>query len=730
MLAADPVPKRNRLGRHKVALGALVFFFALVLAGYLAWTRVSAIMVLRWAVDELGAPIEVVDARWDLSLRALLTGSVNELHGSIGNLHLWARYKPLNADVVLRTPVTYHRSGMHWTFELEPVLKFGDLIPSAQGKMRFELDVARIRNRAKALGSLVSFELRETQPYQHRQGELTLSAASWKLDGKLRWDPHESEPGRQWQSETTLVLNDVRARKDDTHLVQAKSLRLESTVRWPKAPPLPLEASTKLTLTDANALVGSLFIEEPELALRAAFGFDGHDLDAVELFMDKPFRLTAQGGLAGGKGRATFKLTGSLEDLFTQRAAKWLEPVAPLLRRAKAKGELTLNGRLSTGPAGLHANGNLKLQAKTVEFPSRDLFVDDVELRLPLEYPGLPDWGEARVGNVEFHSVKLKRLLLFARVSREGVDASTEDEDGVDHPIRQSVWGGAFDIAHLFAHLGGKTGDELAASVTGGPFALSAVQSDLCVLPKNPLAGSVSFTYPKIVRDRDSIRLIGDTNLELFGGQVHVGDLNLVTEGSTPRLAFEAEWSDLDLHEIGKWTKIGDMKGSLEGSLKGANFWVTRYGLVPRSYHFTIRGRERGGTRIRFYGRSGPNLVKVLTGGKDDLPGVLTTVLDVTALWRNLMPLTAEYMGFEASANEDWTELRTFDDEEITKDKKHYLLFGSQFKIPLEAHDVYPVLMKTDAFQGWLSGLVQYAKKNFLKDKKNAESEEDCKPLW
>jgi len=68
-------------------------------------------------------------------------------------------------------------------------------------------------------------------------------------------------------------------------------------------------------------------------------------------------------------------------------------------------------------------------------------------------------------------------------------------------------------------------------------------------------------------------------------------------------------------------------------------------------------------------------------------------------LVRNWLPATADYLGFRAKTVGGWTELWTFDPP---GSKLHYLLLGSAFKIPLNTHGVYPALLKTDAFQGWL----------------------------
>ncbi|MBI3541702.1 MAG: hypothetical protein HY075_00285 [Deltaproteobacteria bacterium] len=736
------VPKWNR----NRAVLLLAFLFGTVFAAYVTWTHVSARMVLRWFVRETGIPVEVRAASWDARLRELLDGKIRALH-------LDVYYKPLDVAIVFDTPVRYARTGGHWSIKLEPRLRVGDFPPTT-GSISVELDAKRdavppgpTGGATPATGASVELHLREVEPLSLalRQGPAggTVSAESWTVDGWVRW-------AKDWSSELVFRLGNAKAQSTDgSTSLSAKSVRVTTRTAWPARPPLPLAENATVEATELTALSSGLFIQEPIAIAIAKFRFDGRRFEQVDISVDKPVRLDARGSFGEGALDGRVTLRGTLDELFTARVAPWLEARAPLLRRAKAQGALDFTGRVHLAPGRPpSASGRVKLSASKVELPARGITVEALAVDLPLEYPGTPGWGKFSFETLDFHSVKLKHIALQTRLSREGIDVTTEGEDEKDHPIHQSVWGGAFDISNFYAHAGGDEGTEFTASVVGGPFRIPEVQTDLCIMPKHPVQGLLSFTYPGIVLDRDSFALTGDTNLALFNGSAHVGDMRLSFGDPSPRLRFDLDWNDLDMLAIGQWTGMGDMRGSLTGSFLKAELALTPVGPIPLSYDFTFRGLERGGNAIRFYGRAIDSVATMVSGGKDLLDSIPDGALplrlalglerSVGTFLRNLMPATARYLGFHAKTDSDWTELSTFDPPDAPCDpahpEKHFLLCGTGFNIPLNTHGVYPVVMKTDSFHGWLAGIVQNVKSRFghgaKNETRNRIDDADCTPPW
>lgn len=132
--------------KRRWALKALsIALLGTIIAIYTVWTRVSAQMVLRWFVRETGIPVEIRSATWDVRWRELTRGKIRALHLNVF-------YKPLNASIFLDTPVEYKRHKEHWSIQLAPVLKIGNL-PPARGTIALELDVKRKGRKASAEGA-------------------------------------------------------------------------------------------------------------------------------------------------------------------------------------------------------------------------------------------------------------------------------------------------------------------------------------------------------------------------------------------------------------------------------------------------------------------------------------------------------------------------------------------------------------------------------------------------
>ena len=666
---------------------------------YLVFTRVSALMVLRWFVAETGIPVEVRNASWKIGLKKLMQGSIDELSVDV-------YYKPLKLYASLQTPVDYIRKKDHWSIRLKPTLRLADFAPIG-GRIDLELD--------KKAGTLVEFDLR------------FLADKSSHLKGQLRWNPLENDVSKRWTAKVEVFASGLKTViKDATTSIG--TARLDADLSWPEKPPFPIVVKSKLQLDSLQLISDKVFATEANLTAQSDFTFDGKRFEHVDVSVDKPVRLRLSGWAEPGTQRSEmqFGMNASLADLVDERLASWLENLVPVIHQAKARGKIAVHGQVSIDRDVIHANGNLDLNVLSATLPTRRLTIEDLTLKTPLSYPAAPEWGQLNVKVIDFHSVKLKNILLDVRLASDSISLTTEDSEGDDRPIRQSVWGGAIDIAQLYANvpISSTAKPEFTASVTGGPFALEMIQSDLCILPDRPLNGALSFTYPQIVQDKNSLRMIGDTNLGVFNGAAHIGDMQLVFTGDNPKLQFDLDWSDLDLHAIGDYTRFGDMRGSLDGSLVDTTLALTPIGPVPLTYDLTIRGRERSAKKVRFYGRAIDNIL-VMMGNPQAQAGVAGALLKIATTWRNWMPATAEYMGFRAKSDGSWTELSTFDPPGA---KKHYFLYGTAFTIPLNSHGVYPVVMKTAAFHGWLAGMIEYFKGRTKNE--NEQKQSQCTPLW
>ena len=254
----------------------------------------------------------------------------------------------------------------------------------------------------------------------------------------------------------------------------------------------------------------------------------------------------------------------------------------------------------------------------------------------------------------------------------------------------------------------------------------------------------MSFTYPDIVLDDGTLALVGDTNLDLFNGKAHIGDMSLASGVNGTRLRFDLDWSDLDLHAIGDWTNIGDMRGSLGGYLRKTDIAFTPNGPIPQGYDLSIQGQQRGGNKMSFYGRAISNIMAMFGTPLDSLSPLQSTLIKLGMTVRNWLPAKADILGIMAKSDGNWTTVTTFTplsdeaDNRWCEEGKHYILCGNGFTIPLNTHGIYPVFMKTASFHEWLNdrakvieGLMTNKTTNNSKTgQKNDAQQPQCTPLF
>jgi len=676
---------------------------------YYVYTHVSAVIVIRRFFKEAGIPLEVRSAAWDFRFRELLKGHIRELNISLYDPHL-------KASFAIRSPVEFQNKEKHWSIELAPELNL-PFVPPLTGKVHLELHVP---SHAELSYDLTSQKLYRPLP--------NIEIPKFQITGRFKTHPETNE--------ALIKADRVKITRGESE-ISLQRVEIKSLLDFEKGFPTPVTANISLSVASASYLDPKLFFEEKTLKAALVAKFDGSKFELVDISVDKPISLKAKGSYHTETKQIMldqFDLNANLEDLFEKRLAKWLEPLVPSLGRLKSRGQMKFH---ATGQgllgASLETTGKLQVDAEKIELPKRDLYVDDLHLSMPLRYPDEADWGKFKIGALEFRSITLKKIAAQVRKSSDGIDLTTENEDGSDEPIRQFLWGGEIVISNLYAHIGDTI--EVATAVKGGPFHLSNIQRDLCIAPSRPLQGVLKFDYPRLVQDKDSFHLLGQTKLELFNGTVQMGDVHLMlpTKGSaeSPKLRFDIAWDDLDLASVGEWTQFGDMRGTLEGSLLNNRIALTPRGAYPLSYDFTIRGQQRAGKKIRFYGRAVKNILNLLGNKQEELPWYAGLALNISTMWRNWMPATADYMGFRAKTEGGWTEVTTFDPPELADAKKHYMLYGTAFTIPLNTHGVYPALMHTEAFHDWLNGMLDYFKGRMKNDHEaNAKPQEQCTPPW
>lgn len=697
----------------------LVFVSFALLGLYFFWTHFSAILFMRWVVEKSGIPFEVVDARWKVRPKYLLKGQIDQLFFKI-------KHTPSGWVFEVQTPVKQIWNGNETIIELKPEMRVTNL-PNLSGNARIALGL-------KTANVFFDLFCNEGRTYKNpsfatnfKNCRLTGSVNSTNLLDRTKW--------------LGTVIGEIGGlnvkRSGSAKALHAEKVKSTLLLFLREGFPFPLYANAKTQFKKVSFESESYQIHEDSLEANVQLKISEKQIELGHLSVDSPFQLKAQGSIDTqfNVGQFFYNLSLKLKDILDDRLVTWFAAEHRQLRRAKSNGLAVLSGTVSKTDGWRH-RGSAFLHAKKLDLPNIDFFTKDAMLNVPIDFPSDDDtrWGKIEVKEIEFKSVLLKKLMLHLAVTEDGLEITTENDAQKDEPIRQQVWGGAINIANLYVFKPWQGLAEITSSVYGGPFELVAIQRDLCLAAKNPVPGQLFFEYPELKQQDHELVFRGATKLNLFGGTAEIGDILFSLAGAHPKVQFSLLWNDLDLAEIGKWTKIGDMRGGIEGHLKNTTLLFTSLGPLPLSYDLRIQGLRRGGNKIRLYGRAIDNILQLVGMERDDLPWYANIGISVSTLWRNWVPAQVDYMGFRAKTDREWTELSTFDP---AGQKKHYLLYGKEFTIPLNSHGVYPVVMHTESFQSWLRGMAEYfrktmkgAKQNESTESKTNDGSEHCTTLW
>ncbi|HRK02871.1 MAG TPA: hypothetical protein PLH57_09410, partial [Oligoflexia bacterium] len=639
-------------------IALLVYFF---------WTHFSAIIFVRWVAKKIDAPVEVVSAKWRIRPKYLLQGKIDELSFVL-------RHRATNTNIAIKTSVRQTLRQGETILSLNPEIKIQHF-PPLEGEVEIGLGLKAVR---------ANFKLSCAKPGSITLGKLgqnNLKVAFERCQSTGAVNTTNLLDKTKWQA---TVINEISNLQTLVKTTKIKINKVTSTHLFylREAFPLPLYSTAKVLARGIRMELPAYQIEEPLLEINTQSKVTSDSIQLLDVAVS-PLNFRAHGGLNFNNttGELFYHFGDTLDKLVDQRIVPWFSVEHRQIRRMKARGQLTLSGKFTKVSDDWTHQGTLFLHGKKIEVPNVDLFAEDLVIHVPFTFPSDEDplWGRFEVRSLEFKSVLLKKLRLFSRITEDGIEITTENSQNKDEPIRQIAWGGKIDIENLYVFRPWSGLIEINAAVFGGPFELAAIQKDLCFASKNPVPGQLYFEYPSLKQQEHDLTFKGRTRLNLFGGTAELGNIDFSLSGDHPRLRFSFDWNDLDLAAIGSWTKIGDMRGGVEGHLRDVTLILTSLGPIPVSYDLRIRGLNRGGQKIRMYGRAINNILQLVGMERDDLPWYANVGISASTMWRNLVPATVDYAGFQAKTDGEWTEVSTFDP---VGSKKHYFLYGREFTIP------------------------------------------------
>jgi hypothetical protein len=273
-------------------------------------------------------------------------------------------------------------------------------------------------------------------------------------------------------------------------------------------------------------------------------------------------------------------------------------------------------------------------------------------------------------------------------------------------------------------------GYELITGISLAPGPAQPIITAACVpnAAKFPPA-VVQAKFTQIELSPGTVEFIGSARADLFEGSITASDLGFYDlDTEVPETDFSLEADQLRLDYINSFVRFGEMDGILSGYARD----VVLQAWLPTQYKLELQVRPLRHKRVVFSADAMKNFARLFAGeGMDALP----SYADWLAFgWpsRLIGGYNIDYAGIGATSTGGTIMLTTLDPPEITKyTRKHFILYGQRFKIPLVSA-TYPLVLDAPAMDGFVHRMLQTLSQLSLakQEKTHAEITEDsaCQP--
>ncbi len=379
----------------------------------------------------------------------------------------------------------------------------------------------------------------------------------------------------------------------------------------------------------------------------------------------------------------------------------------------------------------IQANATIDLKGLRARWDENNLAIRDLDAHLPVSLErglqgGLIHFESAFYKNIRAHLDPLSfsatsREHLFKDQVKLQVSVSKPPLSIEAVPLELGALSGEISYAGGKPRFKGRTSIELKQ------FDTQKIAPGLCLAPTRLPPATVTVTFPEVALTEDSFTPKGGIQVDLFNGNVFLGNLAVRDWGSrASELRFDATMGGIRLDKMSEWTGFGNIDGLLTGY---SHDTVVRNG-VPIHYDAQVRiAPLPGRNEAVFATEAMHNFIRLLGGASiDELPWFVNLFAfgpQVTLFGG----FNVYYAGINAIARNSMIELHTLDDHGDPnhppnpefRAKSHFILRGRRVNIPLHAPR-YPVVVETTAMTSFVKRvagvLMPILKRNYANRKK------------
>ncbi len=322
--------------------------------------------------------------------------------------------------------------------------------------------------------------------------------------------------------------------------------------------------------------------------------------------------------------------------------------------------------------------------------------IHDLDLDVPaakLAIRGL----EASLGRDGKGSIRASRILLRrAETSLGPTPVSMEPKPGGKWKATIGAGSLPFDRSRIPLRVGaleiesGETEPILRTSFELEPMPIGSLTNDLCVGPKQVPPGTLQIQFPRLELTSSWFDPKGSVSAHLFGGRIELSEIAVYDLNTdVPETDFNLSFDGIRLDQAGEWSGFGRMDGVLAGYARGVVFQA----WLPTHYDFRFEAKPLNHRAVVFSAQAMENLVKLIASDQlEAMPGI--------ARWfsfgwpsRFFGGYNVDFVGLTLLSKDGTILLETLDPPELfEKERKHYILYGPRFRMPLNS-DRYPVVL-------------------------------------
>ncbi|MBC7691369.1 MAG: hypothetical protein H7222_06330 [Methylotenera sp.] len=650
--------------------------------------------------------------------------------GKIADLHLvlkWPKIGNSGYRVRARGPIQInqegHNSAATWSFHFDPILTVEPIDANGtSGPPTTPLKPALFFQLSATFSKLLGFEIRVPKgPFKWSPHGVELENAelhsAWSMPplsnshpagdvaalefsaGKLSWTQPGAKPG---SADRVIHL-------EKFNFSGQTPLSLQPFAFGP-------EVAVQLQSQTLELLWGETYIDFPigEFPIKSRLTFNSsYAVTAAEF--DTP-NLQLKGKRAANRWQAQWKskalAVAKIQAEFNAFLPKSLAQLEIKEGFVRSQGRAELSEDFKT----LHsAAGTVEGEKVWILFREASSEIKNASFHIPFQFQ--KSALSVREGILEVPEAWFKHFkgkLARTRLSWlpvEEVKVSTAEKIGAIQELKTldtlplTIEGLPFTAGKFKGTFGGPDGYDITIPLSADHLPLEKFGVGFCRKSRTPPA-TVQFKFDPLAFSKGAIEPEGKIALDVFGGTVTVDDIGFYDLGTeVPETDFNAFWNGVQIGQLGQWLGFGEMKGRIEGYSRNVVFQA----WLPTHYDFKIQIIPDQYPKIVFSPDAMKNVVRLFAGSDiDHLPGVANWL---AFGWPSRLfgGYDVDYFGLSAFSSEGSILLETLDPPEVfARERQHFILYGSRFRIPLNSPR-YPLVVDATS----MSNFVRHMFKQF-----------------